>query len=108
MNGWQAWRLAAMISAAGSCCFAGGLAWGQQPGRPRMQGVLLNNLNGVRPLAAEAAPAIQPGTEFEQFCERVDRELLFVHRACPLTAGERQALDEARSAMLDKFKSLFA
>lgn len=108
MKGRHGWRITALLPAVCWCGFAGGLAPGQEPGRPRMQGVLINNLSGVRPILPEAAPAVQPGTEFEQFRERADRELLFVRRACPLTAGERQSLDEARSAMLDKFKSFFA
>ena len=108
MTGRHGWRLTAMISVVCWCGLAGGLARGQQPGRPRMQGVLINNLSGVRPILPEASPAVQPGTEFEAFREHVDRELLFIGRACPLTADERHALAEAHSALLDTFKSLFA
>ena len=99
MKGRHGWRLAALLSAV---CWCGVVA-AQQPGRPNMQGVLIYNLGGVRRMAAGAAPAVQPGTEFEQFRERVDCELSFIDRVCSLAPDERQALDDARTTMVDKF-----
>lgn len=105
MKGRQAWRLAAMISAVCWCGFADA----QEPGRPRMQGVLVDDLRGkakvnedaVEEMLAEelvmqlvAADAAPPNTELERCREQIDVELRFIARALTLTPDERQLLNE--------------
>jgi hypothetical protein len=119
MNAKQAWRLAALISAACWC----GLAAAQEPGRPRKEGVLIDDLPGkddLRRIGAEIRHAeavvelqmllevqqAQLKTQVEQFRESAERELNFIGRACPLAPDERQALDKAVAKMKGEFESL--
>lgn len=122
MNGRHGWRLTAMISAACWCC----LAAAQEPGGPRAEEALINDLpskDDIRRIEAEKQRAealveqlqimlelqqTQRKTEVEQFRESAERELNFISRACPLAPEERQALDKALAKMNDEVESLLS